>query len=148
MPSTRVHSSPAGPPPTTSTEPGSGALSNFSGCQPRRYSSIAVEFWVQAMGAPIQKRETQMLQPMHSRMSSGLPSSIFFGRKGSAIEGRAPPIMSHSLFLIASAMSSGLVKRPTWTTGTEATALTALVAQPWLCALKKRDGPESLPQPL
>ena len=37
---------------------------------------------------------TQMLQPMHSRMSSTRPSSIFFGRNGSAIEGRAAPIRS------------------------------------------------------
>ena len=35
-----------------------------------------------------------MLQPMHSRMSSSRPSSIFCGRKGSAIEGRAAPIRS------------------------------------------------------
>ena len=35
-----------------------------------------------------------MLQPMHSRISSSRPSSIFFGRNGSAIDGRAAPIMS------------------------------------------------------
>ena len=35
-----------------------------------------------------------MLQPMHSRMSSMRPSSIFFGRKGSAMEGRAAPMKS------------------------------------------------------
>ncbi len=35
-----------------------------------------------------------MLQPMHSRMSSMRPSSILFGRNGSAIEGRAAPMKS------------------------------------------------------
>ena len=38
--------------------------------------------------------DTQMLQPMHSRMSSLSPWSIFLGRKGSAIEGRAAPMKS------------------------------------------------------
>ena len=46
-------------------------------------------------GPPFSQRETQMLQPMHSRMSSYRPSSIFFGRNGSAMEGRAAPMMSH-----------------------------------------------------
>ena len=40
-----------------------------------------------------------MLQPMHSRMSSGRPSSIFLGRNGSAIDGRAQPMRSTSPFL-------------------------------------------------
>src|SRR5437868_1566670 len=31
----------------------------------------------------------QTLQPMHSRISSSRPSSIFLGRNGSAIDGRA-----------------------------------------------------------
>ena len=52
---------------------------------------------------------TQMLQPMHSRMSSMRPSSIFLGRNGSAIEGRAAPIMSSTPFLINETMRSGLV---------------------------------------
>ena len=59
-----------------------------------------------------------MLQPMHSRMSSLRPSSIFFGRKGSAIDGRAAPMMSHWPALMTPTMSSGLVKRPLLTTGT------------------------------
>ena len=46
-------------------------------------------FWVQRIGTIVASPETQMLQPMHSRMSSRRPSSIFLGRKGSAIEGRA-----------------------------------------------------------
>jgi hypothetical protein len=39
-------------------------------------------------GPPISQREMQTLQPMQTRMSSTRPSSIFFGRKGSAIDGR------------------------------------------------------------
>ena len=70
-----------------------------------------------------------MLQPMHSRMSSGRPSSIFLGRKGSAIEGRAAPMRSAAPLLMISTMSSGLETRPTPTTGTAVTSLTALVAQ-------------------
>ncbi len=35
-----------------------------------------------------------MLQPMHSRISSSRPSSILFGKNGSAIDGRAAPIKS------------------------------------------------------
>jgi hypothetical protein len=45
-----------------------------------------VGFWVQRIGAETSSPVTQMLQPMHSRMSSMRPSSIFFGRKGSAME--------------------------------------------------------------
>ena len=71
-------------------------------------------FWVHQIGGPpCSQRETQMLQPMHSRMSSNRPSSIFLGRNGSAIEGRAAPMMSHCPELIASSMTSGSVNRPT-----------------------------------
>ncbi len=58
-----------------------------------------------------------MLQPMHSRMSSKRPSSIFLGRKGSAIEGRAAPIISSTPRSICETITSGEVKRPTPTTG-------------------------------
>ena len=61
--------------------------------------------------------ETQMLQPMHSRMSSMRPSSIFFGRKGSAIDGRAAPMKSRMPRWIWRTIVSGEVKRPTPTTG-------------------------------
>ena len=55
---------------------------NFSGCQPRRYSSPTVAFCVQmSRSALIWNRETQMLQPMHSRISSKRPSSIFVGQE-------------------------------------------------------------------
>ena len=49
---------------------------------------------MQRLGDMVKSPETQMLQPMHSRMSSIRPSSIFFGRNGSAIDGRAAPIRS------------------------------------------------------
>ena len=88
---------PAGPAPTISTPLSAlAALENFSGCQPRRYSSPAVAFCVQTIGGPpISQREMHWLHPMHSRMSSGRPSSIFLGRNGSEIDGRAAPMMSN-----------------------------------------------------
>ena len=45
------------------------------------------------MGDCVQSPLTQILQPIHSRISSIRPSSIFFGKNGSAIEGRAAPIV-------------------------------------------------------
>ncbi len=39
-------------------------------------------------------RDTQTLQPMHSRISSIRPSAIFWGRNGSEMEERAEPMMS------------------------------------------------------
>ena len=53
-----------------------------------------VGFCVQRIGTESSSPVTQILQPMHSRISSARPCSIFLGRKGSAIEGRAAPIMS------------------------------------------------------
>ncbi len=110
---------PAGPAPTTSTAFSElRALWNRSGCQPRRYSSPAVAFWVQTIGGPpISQREMHWLQPMHSRMSSARPSSIFRGRNGSEIDGRAAPMMSNWPELMMCNMVSGLTIRPTPTTG-------------------------------
>ncbi len=118
-------SMPAGPAPTTSTSLSAFlAGSNFSGCQPRRYSSPAHAFWVQMSGGPpISQREMQTLQPMHSRMSSRRPSSIFFGRNGSEIDGRQVAMMSSAPPLIASIIRSGLVQRPTPSTGFFVTSL-------------------------
>ena len=65
----------------------------------------------------------QMLQPTHSRMSSVRPSSIFLGKNGSAIEGRAAPIMSSRPWLTWRSMASGEVKRPTPTSGFVVSAL-------------------------
>ena len=62
-------------------------------------------------------RARQMLQPMHSRMSAYRPASIFAGRYGSAIEGRAPPMMSQTPERTISAIASGSVRRPTPTIG-------------------------------
>ena len=53
-----------------------------------------------------------MLQPMHSRISSTRPSSILRGRNGSAIDGRAAPIRSHTPLRTISAIRSGSVSRP------------------------------------
>jgi hypothetical protein len=47
----------------------------------------------------------------------GRPSAILFGRKGSAIEGRAAPIRSTMPRFTWDSMVSGDVKRPTLTTG-------------------------------
>ena len=91
---------------------------NFSGCQPRRNSSPDVAFCVHTSGGPpISQREMQALQPMHSRMSSKRPSSIFLGRNGSAIDGRAAPMMSHCPLRMTSTIVSGLTNRPTLMTG-------------------------------
>src|SRR5437763_1819724 len=131
LPRTIAHSMPAGPALTTST-----SLSAFlarvkrSGCQPRRYSSPAVAFWVQMTGGPpISQREMQMLQPMHSRMSSSRPSSIFLGSHGSEMDGRQVAMMSSLPDLTASTIRSGLVKRPTPRTGFFATFFTASCQQ-------------------
>ena len=113
LPSTIAHSIPAGPAPTTSTSLSAFlASSNFSGCQPRRYSSPAVAFCVQMSGGPpISQREMQMLQPMHSRMSSRRPSSILRGSHGSEMDGRQVAMMSSEPDSIASTIRSGFVKR-------------------------------------
>ena len=63
---------------------------------------------------------------MHSRISSSRPSSIFLGKKGSAIDGRAAPIRSSIPLLICRTISSGEVKRPTPTTGLDVSGLTKL----------------------
>ena len=51
-------------------------------------------FCVHRIGDIVKSPDTQMLQPMHSRIVSSLPSRILFGRNGSAIEGRAAPMRS------------------------------------------------------
>ena len=107
-PRVRAASRPAGPAPITSTRsPFAGGT--FSLCQPRRHSSPTTGFWVQRMGTAKKSPVMHMLQPMHSRMSSLRPSSIFFGRKGSAIAGRAAPMKSTMPDVTARSMASGLV---------------------------------------
>ena len=116
-------SSPAGPAPTTSTFSGAwGAIR--SGCQPLRHSSPIVGFCVQRRLTPSLLAARQMLQPIHSRISSARPSRILAGRKGSAIEGRAAPMKSWIPPLIWATIRSGEVKRPTDTTGLPVSPLT------------------------
>ena len=124
-------SSPAGPPPTTSTRPELSFVT-ISGCQPRRHSSPAVGFCVHRTHTPSCQEEMHRLHPMHSRISASLPSSIFFGRNGSAIEGRAAPIRSSTPRLICPTMVSGEVKRPTPTTGLFVMLLTKSITGSWL----------------
>ena len=79
-----------------------------------------------------------MLQPMHSRMSSGRPSSILRGRYGSAMEGRAAPMKSRMPWRIMRTMVSGEVKRPTPTTGLEVRAFRPRThCSSWASALKR-----------
>ncbi len=94
-----------------------------SGCQPRRHSSPIDGFCVQRIGVDVQSPVTQTLQPMHSRMSSSRPSSIFTGRNGSAIEGRAAPIRSITPSRISRTIVSGDVSQPMPTTGFEVSCL-------------------------
>ena len=97
--------------------------SKRSGCQPRRHSSPTVGFCVQRTGTLSCQLEMQMLQPMHSRISCSRPSLILRGRKGSAIDGRAPPMRSRTPRRICDTIVSGEVKRPTPTTGLRRQAL-------------------------
>jgi hypothetical protein len=76
-----------------------------------------VGFCVHRSGVLTASWATQMLQPMHSRMSSQRPSSILTGRNGSAIEGRAEPIRSSTPSVIMRTIVSADVNRPTPTTG-------------------------------
>jgi hypothetical protein len=81
-------------------------------------------FWVQRIGTPMRSAAEQMLQPMHSRMSSMRPSRSFRGRKGSAIDGRAAPTRSSTPSRTCRTITSGAVKRPVLTTGFVVTCLT------------------------
>ena len=84
----------------------------------------------------------QMLQPMHSRISSTRPSSIFLGRNGSAIEGRAQPIKSSKPVLICLTITSGLVKRPTPTTGLSVSSRMPRTSSCCAASSLNLDGPE------
>ena len=90
-----------------------------------------VGFCVQRIGVEVMSPVTQMLQPMHSRMSSIRPSSILRGRNGSAIDGRAAPMKSSTPRRICATIVSGEVKRPTPTTGWRVTVFTQLVNGSW-----------------
>ena len=86
---------------------------------------------------------TQMLQPMHSRMSSNRPSSILRGRKGSAIDGRAAPIMSSTPSRTIRTIVSGEVKRPTPTTGLLVSCFSPRTYFSWYPSSPKREVIES-----
>ena len=92
---------------------------------------------------------THILQPIHSRISSRRPSSIFRGKNGSAIEGRAAPIKSITPRLICDTIASAEVNRPTPTTGLLVRVLTNAVYCSWKPSIgSKRAVAESLSQPL
>ena len=118
----------------------------FSGCQPRRHSSIQVGFWVQRPMPWVISPVTQMLQPIHSRISSMRPSSILRGRNGSAIDGRAQPMKSNRPCLIIRAITSGEVKRPTPTTGRGLRSRMPVTQASCAASSLKRDGPEQSSQ--
>ena len=105
-----------------------------------------VGFWVQRIGDMVMSPETQMLQPMHSRMSSIRPCSILRGRKGSAIEGRAAPIRSSTPRLIWATIASGEVKRPTPTTGLPVSCLMPVTKGSCAPSSPKREVCESFDQ--
>ena len=64
------------------------------------------------------------MHPIHSLISSSLPSLILLGKKGSAIDALAEPIISSIPLLICEDMISGEVNHPTPTTGFEVSFLT------------------------
>ena len=91
--------------------------SNRSGCQPRRYSSPAVAFCVQPMWpfeSPL--RCTGCTRCTRGSRPGGPPRSSR-GRNGSAIDGRAAPMMSQTPERTISAIWSAFVSRPTPTIG-------------------------------
>ncbi len=113
-----------------------------SGCQPLRHSSMNDGFCVQRLIDMVMSPVMQILQPMHSRMSSIRPSSTFFGRNGSAMDGRAQPIRSSTPLFSCRAITSGLVKRPTPTTGLVVSDLIPRTRSSCAASSLKRDGPE------
>ena len=85
---------------------------------------------------------TQILHPIHSRISSIRSSLILFGRNGSAIEGRAEPMKSRMPDLICRTMASGEVKRPTPTTGFDVKSLMPRIRSSCAPSPLNRDVPE------
>ena len=103
---------------------------------------MKVGFWVQREIDMVMSPVMQMLQPMHSRMSSTLPSSTFFGRNGSAMEGRAQPMKSSTPCRTSRAIRSGEVKRPTPTTGFAVSSRMPVMRVSCAASSLKRLGPE------
>ncbi len=102
-----------------------------------------VGFWVQRIGVDVQSPVTQMLQPMHSRMSSSRPSSILTGRNGSAIEGRAAPIRSITPSRISRTIVSGEVSQPIPTTGLDVSCFSPRKCSSVQASCVKREVSES-----
>ena len=90
--------------------------------------------------------EMQMLQPMHSRMSSSRPASILAGRNGSAIDGLAAPIMSRMPARTWRTMVSGEVNLPTPTTGLADSFFRPAISGSRSASAAKRDVAESSSQ--
>ena len=103
-------------------------------------------FCVQRIGVMVASPATQMLQPMHSRMSSSRPCSIFSGRNGSAIDGRAAPMKSSTPSRIIRTIVSGDVKRPTPTTGLVVSAFRPRTCCSWWPSSSNRAVAESSSQ--
>ncbi len=118
----------------------------FSGCQPLRHSSMNDGFCVQREIDMVMSPVTQILQPIHSRMSSNRPSLILFGRNGSAIDGRAAPIKSSVPEVICLTMASGDVNRPTPTMGLSVSAFMPLTRSCCAASSLNRDVPEQSSQ--
>ena len=81
---------------------------------------------------------------MHSLISSILPSEIFNGKNGSAIDGLAAPIKSWEPALNNSAILSGDVNLPTATTGFFVKDLAAEMLDTKDPSLTKRELPISM----
>ena len=98
---------------------------------------------MQRIGIARLSQATQILQPIHSRIASNCPDLIFFGKKGSAIEGRAAPIKSTMPRLTSDTIISGEVKRPTADTLTShksgSSASISTTARPSSCACMPSD---------
>ena len=103
-------------------------------------------FWVHRIGVIVMSPDTQMLQPMHSLMSSSLPSSILRGRNGSEIDGLAAPMRSSMPSLIWPTMVSGEANRPTPTTGLVVSCLSPRTNSCCAASGSNRDVPESSSQ--
>ncbi len=117
---------PAGPAPTTSTSLSAFfAGSNFSGCQPRRYSSPArrVLRADERRAADLPARDADVAADALADVVEPALVDLLSAGTGSAIDGRQVAMMSSAPELIASTIRSGFVQRPTPSTGFVVTSL-------------------------
>ena len=82
-------------------------------------------------GACAKIRDMHQLAPTQGRILWGSPSSALLAHLGSAIKARAMPTKSHCPSASQASASSGLVIRPTPTTGTVSPFLILPVAFSW-----------------